>query len=302
MAKRDDERALRRAVSGSEEALARIERETVRRGNARYRVIVPGRKPGEEPPSLGAEPVMIRRGIRDEVPAWSFPVVTAAGVWSALRDHGSGVFHDSVTEEVLVFDRSASRSTEIYRVKRLEVPAIAGVWTPTADVVCVPCEIRRPGSRFWAGREHMDPIFEVPESKSVTNCDVCGANIVVEWTVGNEHRMVLALREALGGAPGFATPLAAMEQTGGMCSAFSVRFEDEPRLSLWFVIDEESKWSDPVFLPWLEFQADDSESGETAGLPGSYRTVDEIARLALALVDPGRRRAAYRENARSGHD
>lgn len=280
MAKRDSERLRRRAAAGSEDALARVERDVIARGGARYRVIVLGREPGGVPPTPDAVPVICREG----GPAWSVPVVTAGTIWSVLREHGHhGVFfHDSVDHDSLDLGEARPFGISVHAVIRLDVPAVRGRWTPEADVLCLACAEpeRRPT------RVRLRPIVELAECDSVTRCDACGARVVVDWKVGNEHEMVLDLRDALGGGPGFADPPAVMEQTGGMCSALSVRFSRDPHVSLSLVVDEERPCDDVVFLPWLVDEARGVTSSLVRPLPGGFRTVREVADFAILLADP----------------
>lgn len=298
MARRDEfARLARRAESGDDEVLARVEREVAKRGSARYRVVVTGRVPGEPAPTPFAEPVVYEREFRQS-PAWSIPLATAGGVWSVMRDYGGRcvAFYDAVEGDVISFeqvDASADAGTAVLRARLLPHPVVPGSFTSRADVLCYQCQ----GTRSGRGEK----VTELLGGEVVTKCDRCGRDTVVDWKVGHEHQMVLALRGLLADAPGFADPPAVMEQTGGMCSAFSVRFEEDPDLALLFVVDEERQDDDVVFLPWLQDDAD-HVGPATVGLPGLYRTVRELAGLAMDLVDPEKRRSAYSENAEAGYD
>jgi hypothetical protein len=97
--------------------------------------------------------------------------------------------------------------------------AVRGIWTATAEVLCLSCHGRRtwhnrpvPADESWLHRD--DPV-RADFDEAETHCDRCGRAIIVGAGIAVIHEVRNALHAA--GIRG-----AVMEQTGGMFAAVLV--------------------------------------------------------------------------------
>lgn len=107
----------------------------------------------------------------------------------------------------------------------MQTPTYAGLWTPVAEIICFECHGTTWGSR---GSGAGDPIkdFEnlcqprdAEEYESAGLCDRCEKAIWLPEDIAGEQKVVAAIR-----ALKIDGVTAAMQQTGGMCSAAGAFF------------------------------------------------------------------------------
>ena len=112
--------------------------------------------------------------------------------------------------------------------------SLRGIWTPTAEVLCLSCH----GQRVWNGRpapspeawqQRTEPV-QADAGEAEARCDRCGRGIVVAADVAALQGVCRALRAA-------GLSRAAMEQTGGMCAAVLIPMPDGGRVQVY--ADEE---------------------------------------------------------------
>ena len=108
--------------------------------------------------------------------------------------------------------------------------AVQGIWTPTAEVLCLACHGRRswnggavPSDDAWRNR---DAPVQAGSDEAETRCDRCERGIVVAADIAALHAVCRDLRAA-------GLRNAAMEQTGGMCAAVLVPLPDGGRLQVY---------------------------------------------------------------------
>jgi hypothetical protein len=121
--------------------------------------------------------------------------------------------------------------------------AVLGVWTPGAEILCFACH-----GPLWLFSKDKVPNYETVCSprpakeeypgiwEKAGKCDRCGEPVWLSEELADEQAVVLAIRAME--LPGVT---AAMQQTGGMCSAASAYFGGKMVL---VTVDEE----DPTFF------------------------------------------------------
>lgn len=103
--------------------------------------------------------------------------------------------------------------------------AVAGVWTPRAEVLCGRCHGSQFPDRTLTAAQFerwCKDVVDVDVDTGLTRCDRCDRTVVVDGSVAAYARLRDRLHDqsAAAGAPAV---VAKLEQTGGMCSALSVR-------------------------------------------------------------------------------
>ncbi len=148
-----------------------------------------------------------------------------------------------------------------------------GIWSPDAGVRCADCNNALVGRAHWAKNLPARDV-EPTDDDAVTTCDDCGCEVATDRDVGSLH----ALRGAIGRG--------AMEQTGGMCSAFVVR---EHGVCILITDDEEAPAG--RFAVGSYLSSDDDAYGESfdmednvalADVPATVERMISEARASLA--------------------
>jgi hypothetical protein len=170
-----------------------------------------------------------------------------------------------------------------------ELELTPGVWTPGAQILCIPCY--KKSGRVWAtgAKEELDderfkeqPLDDAMDS-TIAHCGECGKDVWMPYKISWEQKIVAALREK-----GFD---ARMEQTGGMCSAAALYLpgdEDGGQKYIWITESEEDTGHDsPTFL--VGFYHIENPYGEDAeGEDYSVCTFAEAVALAEKIYKEGR--------------
>jgi hypothetical protein len=164
-----------------------------------------------------------------------------------------------------------------------ELELTPGVWTPAAQILCIPCY--KKSGRVWAmgAKEELDderfkeqPLDDAMDS-TVAECSECGKDIWMPYKISWEQKIVAALKEK-----GFD---ARMEQTGGMCSAAALYLpgdEDGGQKYVWITESEDcdQPHNAPSFI--VGFYHIENPYGDD--IEGDYETCASFSE-AVALVE-----------------
>lgn len=151
----------------------------------------------------------------------------------------------------------------------------AGLWTPTALVLCYKCHGPNFGSRGKMPRPEFyrmcRPLPKKPAEGEMTTCQKCRAPIYVRFDVARLHNLVLDARRLLREQD---APVVRMEQTGGMCAAVEADLRGGQRLAA-YELEEDA----PRFGLWLYASAEDP-NGAPFGIAGNASEFCDALRAA----------------------
>ncbi len=145
--------------------------------------------------------------------------------------------------------------------KQIHQDPLEGFFTPTAQVLCAPCNnkyVKFDYEKSWAKTL---PIVRRPETDRVGVCDDCGCPVGLDREdVYICQKFVIALREI-----GYIN--ATLEQTGGMCVAASLNREDDAKF--FFAVLDENTEQTALTIGFYEDDAQFDDGEQIEGLEGA---------------------------------
>lgn len=148
---------------------------------------------------------------------------------------------------------------------------VVGIWTPCADVLCVPCHVGKAGAKslpLSLLTRADKPVEKILQDQAITACDGCGRPIVLQGDVAREHNLVLALK-----AQGIR---AAMAQTGGMHSAARVPLPGGGHL---LVSESDADAETDQYLIWEYGVHGECQQRQGRKVVGFHVLLDEVGRI-----------------------
>ncbi len=276
--------------TGSDEAAKRLETERVRRGGARFWILVDMLEESDHAGEPG-HPASVRvysdergmRGAYHDTKVWAQPVSLVQSVFTTLakarkdRDWSEAWVLDTLTGELV----SLEGATRAYVSLAPGVtPLRQGIWTPWASVLCLECHNESQKTRERGRQIPPVSLLGPGPDEAITTCQKCGSAIAVNKEITLLRDIVAEVGKRFAGDK--RVKQTAMEQTGGMNAAASVELTDG-RMVVFF--KDEDAPSDETDALWASLYAPGAwEEGDAAEDGSAVKGADAAAKFVEGVL------------------